>query len=219
MSTNMFRKISAKNRHWRHAGTNPYRLYCSEMRRWAAASPPESWKRRGTRPRRQRGESCSRRHGQLAGFFGLSLGAGGHRFQGGRPSTHAPPPVCVCVCRGWDELGGRGQAWTGEPGWKSGGLQDEDSNCAKIRGGTCIQTSEVGVEGLRLEGEQPRHQGERDYGRVRGLGGGGVQHGDGGLWAVAGTTQPGGRGGQIRMVFTPVGGTEASGTLHSTLSS
>ena len=42
----------------------------------------------------------------------------------------------------------------------------------------------------------------KDYGRVRGLGGEGVQHGDGGLWAVAGTTQPGGRGGRIRMAFT-----------------
>ena len=45
----------------------------------------------------------------------------------------------------------------------------------------------------------------------------GVQPGDGGPWAIAGTTQPGGRGGKIRMVFTPVGGTEASGTLSSTL--
>jgi len=47
-----------------------------------------------------------------------------------------------------------------------------------------------------------RDIGGRDYGRVRGLGGEGVQHGDGGLWAVAGTTQPGGRGGRIRMAFT-----------------
>ena len=48
-------------------------------------------------------------------------------------------------------------------------------------------------------------------------GGEGVQLGDGGLWAVAGTSPPGGRAGQIRMVFTPVGGTEASWTLSSTL--
>ena len=53
-----------------------------------------------------------------------------------------------------------------------------------------------------------------DWGVNREAGG---QPGDGGPWAIAGTTQPGGRGGQIRMVFTPVGGTEASGTLHSTL--
>ena len=45
----------------------------------------------------------------------------------------------------------------------------------------------------------------------------GGQPGDGGPWAFAGTTQPGGRGGKIRMVFTPVGGTEASWTLNSTL--
>ena len=55
-----------------------------------------------------------------------------------------------------------------------------------------------------------------DWGVNREAGG---QPGDGGPWAIAGTTQPGGRGGQIRMVFTPVGGTEASGTLSSTLSS
>ena len=40
MSTNMVRMISAKKRHWRHAGTNPDRSYCSETRRRAAASPP-----------------------------------------------------------------------------------------------------------------------------------------------------------------------------------
>jgi len=39
-----------------------------------------------------------------------------------------------------------------EPGWKSGGLQDEDSNCAKIRGGTCIQTWFVELPQLTLRG-------------------------------------------------------------------
>ena len=62
-----------------------------------------------------------------------------------------------------------------------------------------------------------KYEVERDRGRVRGLGGEGVQLGDGGLWAIAGTSLSGGRAGQIRMVFTPVGGTEASGTLSSTL--
>ena len=41
-------------------------------------------------------------------------------------------------------------------------------------------------------------------GRVRGLGGKGVQLGDGGLWAIAGTAAYGGRGRLIRMV-TPGG--------------
>ena len=41
---------------------------------------------------------------------------------------------------------------------------------------------------------------ERDRGRVRGLGGEGVQLGDDGLWAIAGTSLSGGRAGQIRMV-------------------
>ena len=57
-------------------------------------------------------------------------------------------------------------------------------------------------------------------GRVRGLGGEGVQPGDGGLWAIAGTSLSGGRAGWIRMVFTPVGGTEASwgrSSVRSTL--
>ena len=45
---------------------------------------------------------------------------------------------------------------------------------------------------------------EADYGRVRGLGGEGAQPGDGGLWAIAGTSLSGGRAGQIRMV-TPGG--------------
>ena len=62
-----------------------------------------------------------------------------------------------------------------------------------------------------------KYEVERDRGGVRGLGGEGVQLGDGGLWAIAGTSLSGGRAGQIRMVFTPVGGTEASGTLSSTL--
>ena len=34
----VLRKISAKRRHWRHAGTNPDRSYCSETRRRAAAA-------------------------------------------------------------------------------------------------------------------------------------------------------------------------------------
>ena len=44
----------------------------------------------------------------------------------------------------------------------------------------------------------------KDYGRVRGLGGEGVQPGGGGLWAIAGTAAYGGRGRLIRMV-TPGG--------------
>ena len=53
-----------------------------------------------------------------------------------------------------------------------------------------------------------------DWGVNREAGG---QPGDGGPWAIAGTAAYGGRGRQIRMVFTPVGGTEASWTLSSTL--
>ena len=58
------------------------------------------------------------------------------------------------------------------------------------------------------------HDGLRGLGVNREAGG---QPGDGGPWAIAGTSLSGGRAGQIRMVFTPVGGTEASGTLSSTL--
>ena len=57
-----------------------------------------------------------------------------------------------------------------------------------------------------------------DWGVNREAGG---QPGDGGPWAIAGTVSRGlyrrRRGRQIRMVVTPVGGTEASWTLSSTL--
>ena len=49
-----------------------------------------------------------------------------------------------------------------------------------------------------------KYEVERDRGGVRGLGGEGVQLGDGGLWAIAGTAAYGGRGRLIRMV-TPGG--------------
>ena len=49
-----------------------------------------------------------------------------------------------------------------------------------------------------------KYEVERDLGRVRGLGGEGVQAGDGGLWAVAESCASGGRAVLIRMV-TPGG--------------
>ena len=54
-------------------------------------------------------------------------------------------------------------------------------------------------------------------GRVRGLGGEGVQPGDGGPWAIAGTSLSGGRAGQIRMVSPGGRHRGVWGTLSSTL--
>ena len=71
-----------------------------------------------------------------------------------------------------------------------------------------------------------KYEVERDRGRVRGLGGEGVQPGDGGPWAIAGSCASGGRAVQIRMASPSLSSSTLWGvsrrrrcldTQHSTL--
>ena len=66
MSTNMFRKILAKKR---RTGGTPGRIWTDHIVQIHGGEPPRAHRRdgsRGTGPRRQRGESCSRRPADMA---------------------------------------------------------------------------------------------------------------------------------------------------------